>query len=311
MDVDRDASVESGFGAVLEQGHGLDALIACAGWGLSGAVEQTSMTDARDQLETNFWGAVRVVQHALPVMRAQGHGRIVLISSIGGIVGLPFQAFYSASKFAMEGFGEALGYEVQPFNIEVTLVEPGNVRTEFTAKRRSTPARPGDDPYGLAVDKAIELDEQRRGQWSATRTGSSRRATSTRGQTSFPAGLGGQGRRTYRNPRQAPSALPAVREGCKRKPRRLINLAGVMAISVGFTIFAIAVAVVTGYRGWRQRVQVIIHSPAHRSPRDHFGESWKRKPASNQKREVLDGDNGDDPPIGPAGRSRMGGDVPR
>lgn len=157
MDVDRDASVESGFGAVLEQGHGLDALIACAGWGLSGAVEQTSMKDARDQLETNFWGAVRVVQHALPVMRAQGHGRIVLISSIGGIVGLPFQAFYSASKFAMEGFGEALGYEVQPFNIEVTLVEPGNVRTEFTAKRRSTPARPGDDPYGLAVDKAIDL----------------------------------------------------------------------------------------------------------------------------------------------------------
>jgi len=157
MDVDRDESVEAGFAAVLDERQRLDALVACAGWGLSGAVEQTSIADARDQLETNFWGAVRVVQRALPVMRRQGHGRIVLISSIGGIVSLPFQAFYSASKFAMEGFGEALGYEVEPFNIEVTLVEPGNVRTEFTDKRRSASARSGDDPYGPAVDKAIDL----------------------------------------------------------------------------------------------------------------------------------------------------------
>jgi len=157
MDVDSDSSVEDGIGAVLHEHQRLDALIACAGWGLSGAVEQTSIADARDQFETNFWGAVRLVQRALPVMRRQGHGRIVLISSIGGIVSLPFQAFYSASKFAMEGFGEALGYEVEPFNIEVTLVEPGNVRTEFTDKRRRAMAGSGDDPYGLAVDKAIDL----------------------------------------------------------------------------------------------------------------------------------------------------------
>jgi len=157
MDVDSDESVEAGFGVVLDDRQRLDAVVACAGWGLSGAVEQTSIADARDQLETNFWGAVRVVQRALPVMRRQGHGRIVLISSIGGIVSLPFQAFYSASKFAMEGFGEALGYEVEPFNIQVTLVEPGNVRTEFTDKRRSASARSGDDPYGPAVDKAIDL----------------------------------------------------------------------------------------------------------------------------------------------------------
>ncbi len=157
MDVDSDASVEEGIGAVLHEHHRLDALIACAGWGLSGAVEQTSIADARDQFETNFWGAVRVVQGALPGMRRQGHGRIVLISSIGGIVSLPFQAFYSASKFAMEGFGEALAYEVEPFNIEVTLVEPGNVRTEFTDKRRSASAGSGDNQYGLAVDKAIDL----------------------------------------------------------------------------------------------------------------------------------------------------------
>ena len=110
-------------------GHGrLDAVVACAGWGLAGAVEQTPMADAQDQFETNFWGAVRVVQQALPAMRRQGRGRIVLMSSIGGIVGHPFQAFYSASKFALEGYGEALAYEVAPFGIQVTLVEPGNVR---------------------------------------------------------------------------------------------------------------------------------------------------------------------------------------
>ena len=157
MDVDSDASVGEGIEAVLREHHRLDAVIACAGWGLAGAVEQTSMADARDQFETNFWGAVRVVQACTPGHAAPGPGRIVLISSIGGIVSLPFQAFYSASKFAMEGFGEALAYEVEPFNIEVTLVEPGNVRTEFTDKRRSASAGSGDDPYGRAPDKAIDL----------------------------------------------------------------------------------------------------------------------------------------------------------
>ncbi len=121
-------------------------MVACAGWGLAGPVEDTPITDAKAQLETNFWGAVRLTQAALPLMRAQGGGRIVLVSSIGGIVGIPFQAFYSASKFAMEGFGEALAYEVAPFGVDVVLVQPGNVRTDFTASRRDVPVG-DDDPY--------------------------------------------------------------------------------------------------------------------------------------------------------------------
>jgi NAD(P)-dependent dehydrogenase (short-subunit alcohol dehydrogenase family) len=155
MDVDTDTSVRSGFETLLAQHGRLDAVVACAGWGLAGAVEQTPIADARDQLETNFWGAVRVVQEALPVMRRQRSGRIVLISSIGGIIGIPFQAFYSASKFAMEGYAESLAYEVEPFNIQVTLVEPGNVRTDFTSSRRDVKARDGDDPYAAAVAKAV------------------------------------------------------------------------------------------------------------------------------------------------------------
>jgi NAD(P)-dependent dehydrogenase (short-subunit alcohol dehydrogenase family) len=159
MDVDDDQSVTAGVqGVVVEHGR-IDALVASAGWGLAGAVEQTPVAEAKAQLETNFWGAVRVVQAVLPTMRRQGSGRIVLISSIGGVIGLPFQAFYSASKFALEGFGEALAYEVATFGIQVSLVEPGNVRTNFTQSRRQVGAPADDDPYGNAVAKAIGVME--------------------------------------------------------------------------------------------------------------------------------------------------------
>jgi NAD(P)-dependent dehydrogenase (short-subunit alcohol dehydrogenase family) len=159
MDVDSDQSVTDGVATILRQHSRLDAVVACAGWGLAGPVELTPVSEAKDQLETNFWGAVRVVQEALPIMRHQGGGRIVLISSIGGMIGIPFQAFYSASKFAMEGYGEALAYEVAPFGVHVTLVEPGNVRTDFTSNRRDVPSSRGEETYSAAVTKAVGLME--------------------------------------------------------------------------------------------------------------------------------------------------------
>jgi short-subunit dehydrogenase len=92
-------------------------------------------------------------------MRAQGAGRIVLISSIGGVIGIPFQAFYSASKFALEGLGEALAYEVAPFGVQVTLVQPGNVCTDFTDSRKMVAA--GDDvAYAAAAGHAVRLMER-------------------------------------------------------------------------------------------------------------------------------------------------------
>ena len=75
------------------------------------------------------------MQAVLPHMRAQRGGRIVLISSIGGVIGIPFQAYYSASKFALEGFAESMAYEVAPFGVHITLVQPGNIATDFTARR--------------------------------------------------------------------------------------------------------------------------------------------------------------------------------
>jgi NAD(P)-dependent dehydrogenase (short-subunit alcohol dehydrogenase family) len=161
MDVDDDASVRDGVRHVLDAHGRIDALVAAAGWGVAGPVEHTTVGEARAQLETNFWGCVRLVQGVLPVMRAQRGGRVVLISSIGGVIGIPFQAFYSASKFALEGLGEALAYEVAPFGIHVTLVQPGNVRTEFTARRQM--AAGGDAAYDAAVARAVgamERDER-------------------------------------------------------------------------------------------------------------------------------------------------------
>ena len=89
-----------------------------------------------------------------------GGGRIVLMSSIGGVIGIPFQAFYSAGKFALEGLGEALAYEVAPLGVHVTLVEPGNVKTDFTASRRMAQAAGSDPVYGAALTKAVGLMER-------------------------------------------------------------------------------------------------------------------------------------------------------
>ena len=165
MDVDDDASVAGAVERVVSDHGGIDAVVPCAGWGLAGAVEQTSIGDARAQLETNFFGVVRTVATALPSLRERA-GRVVVISSIGGVIGLPFQAYYSASKFALEGWAEALAWEVKPFGVGVTLIQPGNFRTGFTGARRTVdPAGSDDasDPYRAAREKAVsqmERDEQ-------------------------------------------------------------------------------------------------------------------------------------------------------
>jgi NAD(P)-dependent dehydrogenase (short-subunit alcohol dehydrogenase family) len=160
MDVDDGESVRSGIAAVLGRHGRVDAVVASAGWGVAGAAEHTTVEEAKAQFETNFWGAVRVVQGVLPAMRAQGAGRVVLVSSLGGIVGLPFQAFYTASKFALEGWSEALAYEVGPLGVAVTLVEPGNVQTDFTVNRRMAAAAKRDEAYRDALRRAVSVMER-------------------------------------------------------------------------------------------------------------------------------------------------------
>ena len=158
MDVDDDQSVTAGVAGTVAKYGGIDAIVTCAGWGLAGAIEQTPIDQARAQVETNFFGTVRAVVAALPSLR-QRRGNVIIMSSIGGTIGIPFQAYYSASKFALEGWGEALAWEVRPYGVNVTLIEPGNFRTEFTQSRRTVTVG-GDDPYAAARTKAIDVMER-------------------------------------------------------------------------------------------------------------------------------------------------------
>lgn len=159
MDVDDDESVQEGVRLVLERAGRIDVVVNNAGIGYGGSVEDTSLAEARAHLETNFFGAVRVCRAVLPAMRAQGSGKIINISSIAGAIGIPFQAFYSASKFALEGFSEALRLEVRPFGIHVVLIEPGDARTGFTAHRRRTAASLENPAYKGPCERALAVME--------------------------------------------------------------------------------------------------------------------------------------------------------
>jgi len=110
----------------------LDVVINNAGYGLFGAVEETTEKEARDQMEANFFGLLWVTQAALPIMRAQGSGHIIQLSSILGVVTLPVLGVYNASKFAVEGLSETLATEVKGFGINVTLVEPNGFATDWS-----------------------------------------------------------------------------------------------------------------------------------------------------------------------------------
>lgn len=125
LDVRSDESVRA---CVAEVGR-VDVLVNNAGYSLTGAAEETSLEEAKAQLETNFFGLVRMVNAVLPAMRAAGAGKIVNVSSLAGNTAIPFSGFYSASKFAVEGYSEALWHELRPFGISVSLVEPGFVNT--------------------------------------------------------------------------------------------------------------------------------------------------------------------------------------
>jgi short-subunit dehydrogenase len=130
LDVTNDESVKACISRVLTETGKIDVLVNNAGYDLYGAAEETSLEETLAQLETNFVGAVRMTKAVLPGMRERKHGKIVQLSSIGGMLALPNNSAYAASKFALEGYSEALRYEMRGFNVFVSLVQPGNVKTE-------------------------------------------------------------------------------------------------------------------------------------------------------------------------------------
>ncbi len=155
MDVDDDASVEAGVASVLELAGRIDAVLNNAGIGVAGSVEDTTIEEAKRQLETNLFGVVRVTRAVLPTMRAQGSGKIINVSSIGGLISLPFQAYYCVSKFGVEALTESLRLEVRPFGIKVCCIEPGDFKTEMTDKRIFV-ERADSPVYGAQMRKTVE-----------------------------------------------------------------------------------------------------------------------------------------------------------
>jgi len=163
MDVTDEKSVLTAVQEVVTREGKIDVLLNNAGMGIGGALENFSESEAQKQFETNFFGMARVVSAVLPSMRAKKSGKIINISSIGGLMGLPFQGHYSAAKFAVEGFSEALFMEVRPYNIKVAVVNPGDFKTGFTSNRVFTSKDSSGSDYDRSFRKAvavIEKDEQ-------------------------------------------------------------------------------------------------------------------------------------------------------
>jgi len=159
MDVTEEASVKVGIAQVLEKEGRLDVVVNNAGMGIAGSLEDTTIEEIKFQMETNLFGVLRVCHGVIPVMRAQQFGVIINISSLAGLMGVPFQGAYSASKFALEGLTEVLRMEVKPFGIRTILIEPGDFNTGFTANRIKTKNSQVNSVYSHFFTRAIEVME--------------------------------------------------------------------------------------------------------------------------------------------------------
>ena len=160
-DVTDEAQVSAAVAQIVSEAGRIDVLINNAGFGISGAIEFTDTADAQRQFDVNFFGMVRMNRAVLPVMRAQGGGRIISMSSVAAPIAIPFQAYYSASKAAVRTYMLALASEVAPYGIETCAIMPGDIATGFTAARQKNPA--GDAEYGGRISRSVavmEHDEQ-------------------------------------------------------------------------------------------------------------------------------------------------------
>lgn len=163
MDVNKENEIEAVVSQILKENNRLDVVISNAGNGIAGSIEDTSSEEVRYQMETNFFGAVKVIQACIPVFRAQGYGKIIATSSVAAIVPIPFQAFYSAGKSALLVFMQALALELKPFGIQCCSILPGDTKTDFTASRKYTVASQlSDSAYSAKMKKSVgkmEKDE--------------------------------------------------------------------------------------------------------------------------------------------------------
>ncbi len=161
MDLTDAGSIHKAVETVVKNEGKIDVLINNAGMHSAGPVETIPEDFIKLQMDTNFFGMVHLTRAVLPYMRQQNSGLIINFSSIGGLMGLPYHAFYSACKFAVEGFSESLRMEVAPFNIKVVLINPGDFNTNNTQARRNylAPTSP-EDPYNKHFMAALAIMEK-------------------------------------------------------------------------------------------------------------------------------------------------------
>jgi NAD(P)-dependent dehydrogenase (short-subunit alcohol dehydrogenase family) len=158
MDVTDDTSMTAGVDRVLAEQGRIDVLVNNAGYGSYGAVEDVPIDEARRQFEVNLFGLARLVQLVLPTMREQGSGRIINVSSIGGKIYEPLGAWYHATKFAVEGFSDSLRVELAPFGIDVVLIEPGPIITDWNSiARQNLAERSAEGPYASRAEAVTRV----------------------------------------------------------------------------------------------------------------------------------------------------------
>ncbi len=164
LDVREDGSAGECVKRILQEAGRIDVLVNCAGVVVAGAVEEMLTEEIRQQVETNLLGTMRMCRAVLPSMRRQGSGLIINVGSLGGLMGMPFQSAYCASKYGVEGFSECLQMEVRRFGIRVVVLDPGDVRTAITMHRGETRGTGPDSPYRdmlEAVMRSQALGEER------------------------------------------------------------------------------------------------------------------------------------------------------
>ncbi len=170
VDVTDEAAVQAAVEALRERAGRIDITVNCAGFGISGAVEFTELSEAKRQIDVNFFGMVNVNKAVIPLMRARGGGRIVNISSVAAPVAIPFQTYYSASKAAINAYTLALANELRPFGITVCAVQPGDIATGFTDARAKSVA--GDDVYDGRISRSVSrMEKDERGGMKAETAG--------------------------------------------------------------------------------------------------------------------------------------------
>ena len=155
LDVDDEKSVKSVIAQILDQKQRIDVLVNNAGWGLWGCVEDVSVDEFKEQFETNFFSIIRLIQEVAPAMRKQGSGTIVNVSSVVGRIGFPASPAYISSKFALEGLSESLRFEFAPFGVDVIIIEPGVIKTNFMKNMKMAKKSELDTVYKDITTKVV------------------------------------------------------------------------------------------------------------------------------------------------------------